>query len=259
MSRRIVALVAAASLWTCPAAAVELSVAVAAHFAPTLAALSPQFQAQTGHAVRAASGSTGKLLAQITQGAPFDVLLAADAESARRIAAQGLAEADSQVAYAVGRLVLYSARPGLVDGQGAVLDSDRFGKLALANPKLAPYGAAAEAVLQRLGLLERSRARWVVGENIAQTFQFVYSGAADLGFVARAQVVARPGGSTWLVPTHLHPPLVHDGIVLSAARRKSAAQAAAARQLLGWLRTPHAQAVLVAAGYDAVAQTKAAP
>lgn len=239
--------------------AAELQVAVAANFAPTLGKLAPAFAAATGHVLRMTSGATGKLHAQIAQGAPFDVLVAADTESPRQLIAGGHALAGTETAYAVGRLMLYSSQPQLVDAKGAVLARDTWRKLAVANPKIAPYGAAAAAALRKLGQWERLRPRLVMGENIAQAFQFVHSGAAELGFVARSQVVGQSGGSAWLVPADLHAPLLHEAVLLAHAMRQQPPKAQAAKAFLAWLSGPQALAAIVAAGYDPPARNKAAP
>lgn len=228
-----------------PVRADEVQVAVAANFASTLAQLAPAFHKATGHVLRASPGATGKLYAQIVQGAPFQVLLAADAVTAERLQASGHAVAGTRQVYAIGRLVLYSARPGVVDPKAEILRSGTFRKLALANARLAPYGLAAEAVLGQLGLLDALRPRFVVGENIAQTFQFVQSGNAELGFVALSQVVDRPGGSRWVVPQSLHSPLRQEAVLLAKGRDRPAAKA-----FLAWLRGPEATAVLRASGYE---------
>ena len=229
-----------------PAGGAEVRTAVAANFAPTLQKMAPDFLAATGHVVRATAGSSGKLLAQISQGAPFDVLLAADTASVDRLVAAGLALPGTRAVYATGRLALYSARPGFVTAGGAVLRTDSFRHLAVASPKLAPYGKAAAAVLAHLGLQDRVRARLVVGENVAQAFQFVASGNAELGLVAWSQVVATGGrGSMWLVPAEWHAPLRQEAVVLVASDRRDAARA-----LVAWLGTPAAAARLQAAGYE---------
>ncbi|MSP91960.1 MAG: molybdate ABC transporter substrate-binding protein [Myxococcales bacterium] len=229
-----------------PADGADVRVAVAANFAATLAKMAPDFQTATGHIVRATAGSTGKLAAQIGQGAPFDVLMAADSASVERLVVAKRALADTRCAYATGRLALYSAQPGFVDAAGAVLHTDAFAHLAIANPKLAPYGVAAAAVMSRLGLASRLRPRLVVGENVAQAFQFVATGNAELGFVAWAQVVAAgQRGSAWLVPAAWHPALRQQAVVLAASDRIDAARA-----FVAWLQTPAAGAHVRAAGYQ---------
>lgn len=230
------------------AAAGEVLVAVAANFAAPMARLAQAFEAASGHRVKVASGATGKLAAQVQAGAPFDVLLAADEATPARLLAEGHAVAGSAFPYAVGRLVLWSAQPGLVDAQGAVLDSGRFRHLAIANPKTAPYGQAAMAVLAARGLADRLAPKIVTGQSIAQAYQFVVTGNAELGFVALSQVQA-PGqpraGSAWVVPAELHPPIRQDAVRLKAGAANPAAAA-----LLAWLQTEPARALMHEHGYS---------
>ncbi len=224
----------------------EVRVAVAANFAPVLLQLAEPFAAATGHRLLISGGSSGKLYAQIAQGAPFDVLLSADAERPRRLEAEGLALAGSRFTYARGRLALWSPKPGVVDDRGDVLRRGQFKRLALANPRIAPYGAAAQDVLQALSLWEALRARLVQGEDIGQTFQFVRTGNAELGFVAWAQVKAEGGtGSSWLVPETLHQPIEQQAVLLARARDDQAARA-----FLDFLRGKPAREIIARAGYS---------
>lgn len=229
-----------------PAAAAEVLVAVASNFADVAAALAVRFEAATGHAVVLSPGSTGRHFTQIKGGAPFAVFLAADAERPQRLEAEGLAVAGSRFTYAVGRLVLWSPRPGLVDADGAVLAAGSFAHLAIANPELAPYGQAAREALAALGLWDGLAPRLVRGENIAQAYQFVAGGAAELGFVALSQV-RRPdrtaAGSLWEVPEGLHAPIVQQAVLLR--------DEPAARAFLEFLRGDEARAVIAAYGYGA--------
>ncbi len=226
----------------------EVQVAVAANFAAPMQRIAAAFERDTGHQARLAFGGTGKFYAQIKHGAPFQVFLAADAETPARLEREGLARPGSRFTYAVGRLVLWSARPGFVDGQGAVLKRGGFDRLALANPKLAPYGAAAVQVLQRLDQLAALQARFVQGENVGQAYQFVATGSAELGFVALSQV-AKDGvvasGSGWLVPASLHAPIRQDAVLLARGRGNPAAAA-----LMQYLRGDAAKAIIRAFGYD---------
>lgn len=230
------------------ATAGEVSVAVAANFSAPLEAIAGAFTAATGHRVLVSSGSTGMLCAQITQGAPFEVLLAADEATPLRLEQDGLAVPGTRRTFAVGRLVLWSARPGFVDGRGEVLRGDGFAHLAIASPDLAPYGAAAVEVLAALGLTGAVAPRLVTGQNIAQAFQFVGSGSAELGFVARSQVW-RDGrltsGSGWLVPAGLHRTLRQDAVLLRRGEGN-----AAARALLAFLAEPAATAIMTSFGYE---------
>ena len=231
-----------------PAGAAEVRVAVAANFAAPFEKIAAGFAADTGHKAVAIAGSTGKFHAQIREGAPFEVLLAADDETPRRLEEEGLAVKGRRFTYAKGRLVLWSARPGLVDPRGEVLAKGGFQRLALANPRLAPYGAAAVEALKALGLYDAVQARFVQGDNIAQTYQFVATGNAELGFVALSQLPAagQPGsGSRWLVPSRLYSPLLQDAALL----KKGQANAAAAA-LLGYLKGAKAGAVIRSYGYE---------
>jgi molybdate transport system substrate-binding protein len=226
----------------------QVQVAVAANFAVPMQQIAAGFEKDTGHQALLSTGATGKFYAQIKHGAPFQVLLAADDETPARLEAEGLGVRGSRFTYAVGRLVLWSTKEGLVEEGGKVLATDRFNKLAIANPKLAPYGAAAVEVLNRIGLLAAVEPRLVQGENIAQTHQFVASGNADLGFVALAQVWKYgklTGGSGWIVPADLHAPIRQDAVLLTPG-----ADSAAARALLKHLQGDAARAVIRAFGYD---------
>jgi molybdate transport system substrate-binding protein len=226
----------------------EVQVAVAANFAGPMEKLAAQFQKDTGHKAILASGATGKFYAQIRNGAPFEVLLSADDETPARLAAEGRAIAKSRFTYAVGRLVLWSAKTNYVDAAGAVLKTGNFKHLAIANPKTAPYGAAAVAVIDKLGLTAHLQPRLVQGENIAQAFQFASTGNAELGFVAQAQVW-RDGkftaGSGWIVPATMHAPIRQDAALLTKGARNPAAQA-----LLDYLRSDKARALIRAYGYE---------
>jgi len=226
----------------------EVQVAVAANCAGPMEKLAAQFQKDTGHKAVVASGATGKFYAQIRNGAPFEVLLSADDETPARLEAEGQVVANSRFTYAVGRLVLWSAKANYVDATGAVLKTGDFKHLAIANPKTAPYGAAAVAVIDKLGLTARLQPRLVQGENIAQAFQFASTGNAELGFVAQAQVW-RDGkftaGSGWIVPASMHAPIRQDAALLTRGAKNPAAQA-----LLDYLRTDKAKALIRAYGYE---------
>lgn len=226
----------------------EVQVAVAANFAGPMEKLAEQFQKDTGHKAIVASGATGKFYAQIRNGAPFEILLSADDETPARLEAEGQVVARSRFTYAVGRLVLWSAKANYVDANGAVLKTGDFKHLAIANPKTAPYGAAATAVIDKLGLSARLQPRLVQGENIAQAFQFASTGNAELGFVAQAQVW-RDGqftaGSGWIVPAAMHAPIRQDAALLTKGAKNPAAQA-----LLDYLRTDKAKALIRAYGYE---------
>ncbi len=226
----------------------EVQVAVAANFTAPMKAIVAEFEKLTGHKAQLSFGATGKFYAQIKNGAPFQVFLSADDETPAKLEQEGLAEAGSRFTYAVGTLALWSARPDFVDVKGEVLSRGTFAHLALANPKLAPYGAAAMETLEKLGLAASLRAKFVQGENIAQTHQFVASGNAELGFVALSQVMkdGRIGaGSAWIVPAEMHRPIRQDAVILNPGRDKAAANA-----LLRYLRGRRAQAIIRAYGYQ---------
>lgn len=226
----------------------EVQVAVAANFALPMQRLAADFAQATGHRAIVATGASGKFYAQIRNGAPFEVFLSADDETPARLVREGAAVAGSGFTYAVGRLVLWSADRGRVDAQGEVLRRGDGRHLAIANPKTAPYGAAAQEVMRQLGVAERWAPRLVQGENIAQAHQFVASGNADLGFVALSQVWRDgrlTGGSAWIVPATLHAPIRQDAVLLAPGRGRPAAQA-----LLDYLRSDKAQAVIRGFGYD---------
>ena len=226
----------------------ELRVAVASNFAEVLETMGPVFARESGHQLILTAGSTGKFYAQIKAGAPFDVLLAADQERPRRLAAEGAGLVQSLFTYATGRLALWSADPGRIDKDGpALLRDGRHRFLAIANPKLAPYGAAAREVLQELGLWEREQARLVQGENVGQVFALVATGNADLGFVALSQVLSPRNDKAadhWRVPARLHRPIRQDGIILLRAKGNPAAWA-----FVDFLKGPAAQAVMKDFGY----------
>lgn len=237
-----------ACLWTLSALADEVQVAVAANFTAPMRVIAADFGKATGHKAVLAFGATGKLYAQIRHGAPFEVLLAADDRTPAKLEEEGGAVAGSRFTYAIGRLVLWSAQPDVVDPEGRVLMHGAFRHLAIASPKLAPYGAAAVEVLDRLGLRSALEPRFVQGENIAQTYQFVATGNAELGFIALSQVYADGrlnSGSGWIVPGGLHSPIRQDAVLLARGRDN-----AAARALLDYLRSGAARAVIEAYGYS---------
>jgi molybdate transport system substrate-binding protein len=225
----------------------EVTVAVAANFAGPLAKIAEGFTAATGHTLKTSAGSTGKFYSQIVAGAPFEVLIAADDETPKKLVAEGRAVAGSNFTYAIGVLVLWSAQPGFVDDQGAVLAVGKFSKLAIANPKLAPYGQAGLEVIRARGLTDAITPKLVTAESIAQAYQFVTTGNAELGFVALSQV-AVPGkpvaGSFWRVPTNLYGEIRQDAVLLKPGEKSAAAAA-----LLAYLKSPAGKAVIQAYGY----------
>jgi molybdate transport system substrate-binding protein len=243
-------------LLACSAAATAhaavVTVAVAANFIVPMQQIAAAFEQDTANRVQLVPGSTGSFYHQVGAGAPFDVLLAADDTTPLKLEREGAAVPGTRFTYAVGRLVLWSREPGFVDERGEVLRGGRFDRIAIANPALAPYGAAAEQTLERLGLRAQLAPKFVQGENIAQTYQFVATGNAPLGFVALSEVFAGgriARGSGWIVPDRLHAPIRQDAVLL----RHGAANAGA-KALLAYLRNPKALAVIRSFGYaDGVA------
>jgi molybdate transport system substrate-binding protein len=248
--RAIVPLVLALSSWSAGAAVAttagtETRIAVASNFAATLAAIASAFEQGTGQRVTLIAGSTGKHYAQIRNGAPFDAFFAADARHPELLEQHGLAVRGSRFTYAVGRVALWSPRDGYVDADGRVLQTQTFDHLAIANPKLAPYGLAAQQALEARGLWRKVQPKLVRGEDIGQTYQFVASGNAELGFVALSQV-RRPGvappGSLWVVPQALYQALEQQALLLR--------DRPVARALLTFARGEPAREIIRAHGYD---------
>lgn len=233
-----------ASLFTTVATAAELHVAVAANFSDTMHALADAFEKNHRHKLKISSGSSGKLYAQIIHGAPFELFFSADQHRAQLLEQKQLAVTGSRFTYAIGQLVLWSPQSSLVDIQGLVLTGQDFQHLAIANPKLAPYGAAAKAVLQHTGVWNDLRRRMVRGENISQTFHFVQSGNAELGFVALSQLTkvgAEIPGSYWLIPKDLYPPIEQQAVILR--------DSIAAREFVEFIQSDESAALIRSHGY----------
>ncbi len=227
-------------------------VAVASNFSKPMTEIAEAFAKSTGHSAKLSFGSSGKFVAQIENGAPYEIFLSADDKNPIKLEQAGLAVAGSRFTYAIGKLVLWSVTPGLVDEQGQILSKGGFKHLALADPKLAPYGAAAIEVMKHLNVLDKLQPLFVQGENIAQTHQFISTGNAELGFVALSQVIDNgkiASGSGWIVPDHLHKPILQDAILL-----KKGAENPAAPALLKFLKSPEAQAIIGKYGYDVAGQ-----
>ena len=243
---RLLALTAALAFTTLARADV-VQVAVAANFTAPARALAEVFARTTGHEARLSFGATGAFYTQIKNGAPFDVLLAADDERPARLEKEGDTVAGSRFTYATGQLVLWSAKPGFVDDQGAVLKGGHFGKIAIANPKNAPYGAAAVEAMEKLGLAATLQPKLVTGESIGQTYNFIATGNAELGFVALAQVLdggKLKSGSMWVVPAQYHAPIIQDAVIL-----KRAANNPAAKAWMELLKTPQSKELIRSYGY----------
>lgn len=239
-------LIASLSLST-PLSAAELNVAVAANFTAPMQKIAAAFEKETGHKLALSFGSTGKFYAQIRNGAPFEVLFAADQETPARLEQEGQGVAGTRFTYATGKLVLWSKQPGLIDDKGEVLRTGSFERLALADPKLAPYGAAAMQTLNQLGLADALAGKLVQGESIGQAYQFVATRNAPLGFVALSQVYAEgrlTEGSAWMVPEALYTPIRQDALILAKGRDN-----AAAADLMRYLQGEAAQAVIRSYGY----------
>ena len=227
------------------ALAAETKVAVAANFTEPAKAIAARFEAKTGDKVVLSFGSSGQFYTQIANGAPYEVVLSADSERPTKAEAEGLAVAGTRFTYATGRLVLWSKIPGLIDGKGAVLAKGGFEKLAIADPKAAPYGLAAVETLNKLKLYDTLKPKIVTGASITQAFQYVRTGAAELGFVALSQVINEKGGSRWIVPANNHTPIDQQAVLL-----KTGAGSATAKAFLRYLKTQDAKAIIRRYGYE---------
>jgi len=246
-SRQMSLLLAGLVSVTFAAHADEVSVAVAANFTAPMKLIAADFEKDTGHKVVASYGATGKFYAQIKNGAPFELLLAADDETPTKLVKENAAVAGSQFTYAIGKLVLWSAKSALVDDKGEVLKKGGFDHIALADPKLAPYGAAAVETMKAMGVYDGLQPKLVTAENIGQAYQFISSGNSLLGFVALAQVLkdGKIEGSAWMVPANLYTPIRQDAVVLDKGKGKPAAEA-----LMKYLKGDKAKAVIKAFGYE---------
>lgn len=225
----------------------EAMVAVAANFSAPMQQISALFQKETGHQIKLSFGASGGIYAQIKNGAPFDLFLSADQLTPQKLEAEGLGVPNSRFTYATGQLVLWSKQEGLVDAKGHVLQNKSIQRIALANPKLAPYGAAAIETMTNLGLLKELQSKLVQGDNIAQTYQFVSTQNAQIGFVALSQVFANgkiTSGSAWIVPGNLHQPIQQDVILLRKGQDNKAATA-----LLLYLKGEQAKKIMKSFGY----------
>ncbi|MBT72374.1 MAG: molybdate ABC transporter substrate-binding protein [Gammaproteobacteria bacterium] len=245
--RTVQLLSVAACLLLGQAHAEQVMVAVAANFSAASEVLEAEFEAASGHSVETALGSSGRFFAQITNGAPFQVFLSADQDKPAALEEAGFAVPGSRFTYAIGSLVLWSADSNYIGSDGQVLAEGQFERLAIANPRLAPYGIAAVQVLDRLNIDAATRSKIILGENIAQTYQFVSTGNAELGFVALSQVVAAgriATGSGWIVPTQLHEPIRQDAVLL-----EKGAASVAAQDFLEFLRSSRGQEIIASFGY----------
>ncbi len=244
MKRLAAAALGVAAIFTGPATAASVHVAVAANFTRVAEEIGANFAAATGHEVIFSFGATGALYTQITQAAPFEVFLAADDQWSGRAIEEGLAVEGTEFTYAVGKVALYAPGIDVTDG-AAVLAAGAFQHIAIADPPTAPYGAAAMAVLEALGLAEAVAPMIVTGENITQTLQFVESGSAELGFVALSQVTGKPAAQVWLPPQEDYPAIRQNAVLLQTGAANEAARA-----FLDYLRSEAAIALIKAAGYE---------
>jgi molybdate transport system substrate-binding protein len=238
----------AALLLASAAQADEVQVAVAANFTAPMQKIAAEFEKDTGHKAVLAFGATGKFYAQISNGAPFEVFLSADDETPAKLEKELLAAPRTRFTYAIGKLVLWSAKDGYVDGKGDVLKTGDFKHLAVANPKTAPYGAAGVEAMKKLGVLDSIQPKLVQGENIAQTYQFISTGNAELGFVALSQVFKDgkvTSGSAWIVPANLYDSIRQDAVVLAKGRNNPAATA-----LINYLKGDKAKVIIKSYGYE---------
>jgi len=226
----------------------EVQVAVAANFTAPIQAIAKDFEKDTGHKLIAAYGATGQFYAQIKNGAPFEVFLAADDSTPAKLEQEQDIVPGSRFTYAIGTLALWSAKEGYVDAKGEVLKKNQYKHLSIANPKAAPYGLAATQVLAKLGLAEATQSKIVEGQNITQAFQFVSTGNAELGFVALSQIYKDgkvTSGSAWVVPSELHDPIRQDAVILNKGKDNPAAKA-----LVEYLKGPKATALIKSYGYE---------
>jgi molybdate transport system substrate-binding protein len=234
-------------IWFSPAMADEVRVAVAANFTAPMQRIATGFELATGHRLILSFGSTGKFYAQIRNGAPFDVLLSADVTTPAKLEDEGNAVSGSRFTYAAGKLALWSPKPSVVDKSGKVLANGKFRHLALANPKLAPYGAASVDAMKALGVYENLKDKFVLGENLPQVYQFVASGNAELGFIALSQIFQNGHyleGSFWILPENLYPPVKQDAITLTQGKNKPAVDA-----FMSHLKGKEAKDIIKSYGY----------
>ena len=225
----------------------DVQVAVAANFSAPIEEIGKAFNKATGHQLKVSTGASGKFYAQIKNGAPFQVFLSADEEKPAQLEKDGLAVQGSRFTYAIGKLVLWSADAGVVDAQGKVLEKNKINKIAVANPKTAPYGEAAMETLSAMKLKSQLEPKIVMGENISQTYQFVATGNAEIGFIALSQITKNnkiTSGSAWIIPEKYYSPINQDAVLLVNGK-----DSAAARQLLVFLKGDEAVRIIKSYGY----------
>ena len=241
---RLAVVIAIAALVGGNAVAAETNVAVAANFTDAAKEIAAAFKQKTGHEAVLSFGSSGQFYTQITQDAPFQIMLSADDERPKKLVEDGLGVADSRFTYAIGKLVLWSKTTDFVKGE-ETLRAGAFTKLSIANPTAAPYGAAAVETLKALKIYETLQPKIVQGNNIAQAFQFIDTGNAELGFIALSQLAGNPGGSRWLVPQPLYTPIRQDAVLLKKGAANEAATA-----FIAFLKGPEARAIIEKYGYE---------
>jgi molybdate transport system substrate-binding protein len=241
--RGVVAAIALTGLACGPVLAQQAHIAVAANFTDAAKDIAAAFKQKTGNEAVLSFGSSGQLYTQITQNAPFEIMLSADDERPKKLVADGLGAPDSVFTYAIGKVVLWSKSPGLVKGEDT-LKSASFSKIAIANPVAAPYGVAAVETMKALKVYDALQPKIVQGNNIAQTFQFVETGNAELGFVALSQLVGKSGGSQWIVTQELYTPIRQDAVLLKKATANKAATG-----FMSFLKGPEARAIIEKYGY----------
>jgi molybdate transport system substrate-binding protein len=243
---RLVGIVAAIAAWVLTSTdlpAAQTNVAVAANFTEAAKEIAAEFKAKTGDEAVLSFGASGQFYTQITQGAPFQVFLSADASRPQQLTDDGLAVPGSRFTYAIGKLVLWSKVPGLVDGE-ETLKAASFAKLSICNPAAAPYGAAAVEAMKALKVYEALQPKLVEGATITQAYQFVETGNAELGFVALSQLTRSEAGSRWLIPQELYAPIRQDAVLL-----ESGASNEAATGFIAFLKSPEARAIIERYGY----------
>lgn len=242
---RLCAVIAVAvSLTAQTAFAAETTVAVAANFTDAAKEIAAAYKAKTGNDAVLSFGASGQFYTQITQGAPFEVFLSADDERPGKAITDGFGVEGTAFTYAIGKLVLWSKQPGLVQGE-ATLSKANFGKLSICNPVAAPYGAAAVETMKTLKLYDALQPKLVVGANISQAYQFVQTGNAEIGFVALSQVIDDTAGSKWMVPQSLYSPIRQDAVLLKTGEGHQAAAG-----FLSFLKGPEATAIIKKYGYE---------
>lgn len=246
--RNLTAITLFLSLVSTPVLAAEISAAVASNFAAPMERIVALFQKETGHTVKVTLGASGKLYAQIKGGASFDLLLSADEEIPKRLMQEELALGATRFVYATGRLVLWSAQPGLIDDKATVLNSGNFDRLSIANPSFSPYGMAAKETLEKLTMWNAMQRKLKKGEDVAQTYQLVATEKSDLALIALSQVMRLgkvAAGSWWLVPHELHKPIRQSAVLLKGAKERDIAQ-----EFLALLKSEKARVVMRGFGYE---------